>query len=489
MGDAESVDIEISGMDDTPIHIERADKPSFSLGVDMLMNRKRAPSVARSDDDLDDLEKELSGGMDKVEIEPEVAPTAEKKGFLSSLFTGSTPKPTEDAPKKIFNLGTTKVEDRPVTETWDGYKKVNEIPVDPAMPPPVSMSKEDMVREKFKILKKLEELQQKHGVHLSKNYTMESSFLEMKGEYETVVAEKERTNSIKFQGQILKTIVDGIEFLNKTVDPFDIKLDGWGESIGENITDYNDIFAELHEKYKGRVNMSPELKLFFQLISSAITVHITNLAYSKLAPSAGDIFKQNPELARHITEATMNSMRGQGNGGVADFVSSMMNDRQAPMQRGNNNTAPREAPPPQPVQPRVVPEQSRMMPDSRSAPEQKPMRPDMKGPENIDALLAKLRGGSDRSAPPEMTAPSAPQLPQRPQPMISIQQRPPPVPQREPVVQRPPQIQQRTPQVVKRPSPKDTSSVISIEDLKSSRPNTPSKRRNRTDRNIVSLDM
>lgn len=462
MADAESVDIEISGMDDMPIQIERSEKPTFSLGMDMLMNRKRASSHTKSDDNLDDLERELSGGMDEVKIEPDVAPQGEKKGFLSSFFTGNTPKPTEDAPKKIFNLGTTKTEDRPVTETWDGYKKVNEIPVDPTMPPPVSMSKEEMVREKFKILKKLEELQQKHGVHLSKNYNMESSFLEMKGEYETVVAEKEKTNSIKFQGQILKTVVDGIEFLNKSVDPFDIKLDGWGESIGENINDYNDIFAELHEKYKGKVNMSPEIKLFFQLISSAITVHITNLAYSKLAPSAGDIFKQNPELARHITEATMSSMRNQGNGGVADFVSSMMDQ-----QRGSNNTAQREVPPQQPPQPRVVPEQTRNV-------EQKPMRPDMKGPENIDALLAKLRGGTDRTTPPEnIQTPIPPTLPQRPQPVISLQ-RPPPQPVKPPMI-------------VRKSSP--TPSVMSVEDLKSSRPNTPSRRRNRTDRNIVSLDM
>lgn len=462
MADAESVDIEISGMDDMPIQIERSEKPTFSLGMDMLMNRKRASSHTKSEDDLDDLERELSGGMDEVKIEPDVAPQGEKKGFLSSFFTGSTPKPTEDAPKKIFNLGTTKTEDRPVTETWDGYKKVNEIPVDPTMPLPVSMSKEEMVREKFKILKKLEELQQKHGVHLSKNYNMESSFLEMKGEYETVIAEKEKTNSVKFQGQILKTVVDGIEFLNKSVDPFDIKLDGWGESIGENINDYNDIFAELHEKYKGKVNMSPEIKLFFQLISSAITVHITNLAYSKLAPSAGDIFKQNPELARHITEATMSSMRNQGNGGVADFVSSMMDQ-----QRGSNNTAQREVPPQQPPQPRVVPEQTRNV-------EQKSMRPDMKGPENIDALLAKLRGGTDRTAPPEnIQTPVPPTLPQRPQPVISLQ-RPPPQPVKPPMI-------------VRKSSP--TPSVMSVEDLKSSRPNTPSRRRNRTDRNIVSLDM
>ena len=40
-------------------------------------------------------------------------------------------------------------------------------------------------------------------------------------------------------------------FLNNKFDPLDLKLDGWGESIHENINDYDDVFEELHEKYKG----------------------------------------------------------------------------------------------------------------------------------------------------------------------------------------------------------------------------------------------
>ena len=85
-------------------------------------------------------------------------------------------------------------------KTWDGFGKFSNIPLNPdanvdATP---QMSKEELLREKFKMLQKLEELETK-GVRLSKKYSMESSLLEMKGEYETHVEEREKKNSIKFQ--------------------------------------------------------------------------------------------------------------------------------------------------------------------------------------------------------------------------------------------------------------------------------------------------
>ena len=105
----------------------------------------------------------------------------------------------------------------------------------------------------------------------TKKYTMESSLLEMKGEYETHVEEREKKNSIKFQQKLLMTAITGIEFLNNKFDPFDLKLDGWSEQINENIDDYDEIFAELHEKYRSKAKMAPELKLLFQLGGSVLS--------------------------------------------------------------------------------------------------------------------------------------------------------------------------------------------------------------------------
>ena len=111
---------------------------------------------------------------------------------------------------------------------------------------------------------------------------MESSLLEMQGEYETLVSEKERKNSVKFQGRMLMAAITGLEFLNNKFDPFDLHLDGWGEQVNENIDDYDEIFAELHEKYKSKATMAPELKLLFQLGGSAIMVHMTNTMFKSL---------------------------------------------------------------------------------------------------------------------------------------------------------------------------------------------------------------
>ena len=100
----------------------------------------------------------------------------------------------------------------------------NNIPVNPdqELTDKPKLSPEELLREKFKALRKLEELERK-GVKLSKRYSMESNLEEMQGEYEMIIDEKERSNSCKFQGRMLMAAVTGIEFLNNRFDPFDIK--------------------------------------------------------------------------------------------------------------------------------------------------------------------------------------------------------------------------------------------------------------------------
>ena len=54
------------------------------------------------------------------------------------------------------------------------------------------LSKEELLKEKFGYLRKLEQLEKK-GVELSKKYTMESPLNEMVGEYEMIMDEKFNT--------------------------------------------------------------------------------------------------------------------------------------------------------------------------------------------------------------------------------------------------------------------------------------------------------
>lgn len=251
--------------------------------------------------------------------------------------------------------------------TWDGYAKFNNIPMNPDIPvdsastggaaAPQQMSKEELLREKFKLLRKLEELEAK-GVTLTKKYTMESSILEMRGEYETHIEEREHQNSKKFQAKMLLACITGLEFLNNKFDPFDLKLDGWSEQVNENIDEYDEIFAELHEKYKSKAQMAPELKLLFQLGGSAIMLHMTNTMFKSALPGMDDIMRQNPELMQQFTQAAVNSMsssnqaqglngRGAGAGGGAGTgFTSFMSDIMGGGGGGSTSNLPSRPPPP-----------------------------------------------------------------------------------------------------------------------------------------------
>jgi len=158
---------------------------------------------------------------------------------------------------------------------------------------------------------------------------MESSLAEIKSEYETIKCEKERTNSVKFQGKMMMAFVSAIEYMNGKFDPFDIKLDGWGESINENLNDYDDVFAELHEKYGGKAKMAPEIKLIFMLGGSAAMIHMTNTMFKSSMPGMDDIMRQNPELMQQFTQAAANSM-GRENPGFGNFMANVSRGGMAP---------------------------------------------------------------------------------------------------------------------------------------------------------------
>ena len=55
-------------------------------------------------------------------------------------------------------------------------------------------------------------------------------------------------NSIKFQRKMLMACITGLEFLNGKFDPFNVKLDGWSESVNENVNDYDDFCAKNKQK-------------------------------------------------------------------------------------------------------------------------------------------------------------------------------------------------------------------------------------------------
>ena len=287
---------------------------NFGPGIGMLMNEKKkgkAEEVSNiSINDINNLESDLDLGNININTPspPEVKLNIESTPMSSTSKIGESMK----------------------SETPD-MASFNNIPIDPMLNVPKKkvQTKEEQLREKFEILRKLEALEKK-GIRLSKKYGMESSLDEMKGEYEMVKKDIEKKNSIKFQGKMLMACITGLEFLNNKFDPFDLKLDGWAEAINENVDEYDDVFSELHEKYASKAKMAPEIKLLFMLGGSAAMLHMTNTMFKSSMPGMDDIMRQNPELMHQFTQAAVNTMSND-NPGFGNFMNNTRPQQQPPM--------------------------------------------------------------------------------------------------------------------------------------------------------------
>ena len=196
--------------------------------------------------------------------------------------------------------------------------------------------------DKFEILCQLERLE-KRGVKLSKSYNMDSDYDEMKRELDRISKGREIDRSVRFQRKMLVAFVTAVEFMNNKFDPLDVKLDGWSESVHENIDDYDDIFEELHEKYKSKASMPAELRLIMMLGGSGFMFHLTQTLFKSSLPGLGDIMKQNPNLMKDFASAAASSMKTKepGLGGLMeDIVGDSFNTKSSnarPEMRGPPN--------------------------------------------------------------------------------------------------------------------------------------------------------
>jgi hypothetical protein len=198
---------------------------------------------------------------------------------------------------------------------------------------------EELQKEKAEYIRLLDRLEQK-GIHAHKKFTMESDYNEVKSEVERLTRQRECDQSVKFQRKMMVAFITAVEFLNNKFDPLDLKLNGWSESIHENITDYDDVFEELHEKYKGKGEMAPELKLMLMVGGSGFMFHLTNTMFKTSLPGMNDIMRQNPDLMKQFASAAASSV-GQQNPGFSNLMGGMFGGG-----GGGQQSASRQPPPP-----------------------------------------------------------------------------------------------------------------------------------------------
>ena len=248
-------------------------------------------------------------------------------------------------------------------------------------PKPIkNMTGEEIQKEKTEILSYFDRLE-KRGIRITKRFNLSSNLDDMRYEKQRIIEERDAENSIKFQRKMMMAFVTGVEFLNNRYDPFDIKLDGWSESIHENVNDYDEIFEELHEKYKEKAQIAPELKLMLMMGGSAFMFHLTNTMFKSSIPGMNDIMQQNPELMKQFANVAMNQM-SQDNPGFTNLMGDI--------NPGLNSNHSQPPPPPNMMQqsPNMMMQQSVNM---------EPPRKDMSGPKGVDEILAQLNNSNFNS--------------------------------------------------------------------------------------------
>jgi len=183
-------------------------------------------------------------------------------------------------------------------------------------------NKKNKIEEKQTLLLKLYALEKK-GVELTKKFSMNSTLSELKFEYELHKNEMEIEMSVKFQQKLLVAAITGLEFVNKKFDPIGAKLEGWSESIMDNLDDYDSVFTKLHEKYKHRADLPPELQLLVTLAGSAFMFHMTKSFMSSMMPA-----NENPktsEIIKNMTYQNLNS-KSEDMSGPSTNYSSILKD-------------------------------------------------------------------------------------------------------------------------------------------------------------------
>ncbi len=254
-----------------------------------------------------------------------------------------------------------------------------------------SNSAEAEKKEKADLINKLNRLESK-GYPVSKRFTMDNTLDEIKTEFDRLVDARQLETSVKFQRQMMMGLVTGVELLNEKFDPFDLQLKGWSESVHENIDDFDDVFEELYDKYKGKGSMPPEARLLMMLAGSGFMFHMSNSFFRSKMPSMDDIFRQNPGLQRQFAAAAANAA-GPGFGNFMGAAMGMGGGQGPQMPPGPEFY---QAPPNPPVAPtgmfygssRPEGQMPPQVPQSYASQEPpKAPRREMKGPSGVDDIL------------------------------------------------------------------------------------------------------
>ena len=253
-------------------------------GIDIIKDDSDSEESVASGSSGDTVEPTMSLKKESKSMKKESKPMKSKEKFnaedYQNFINSSKAKNTKNESESCSESGS------------DDYSDYSDYSDDSGSETSKESNHKSSKKEKQEILLKLVALE-KRGITLTKKYSMSSKLSDLKFELDLHKTNAEIDASVKFQQKVLMAAVTGLEFANKTFDPIGAKLDGWSESVMDNLDDYESIFIKLYEKYKSRADLPPELQLFVTLVGSAFMFHITKTMFNSALGGGGsnDILK------------------------------------------------------------------------------------------------------------------------------------------------------------------------------------------------------
>jgi len=276
------------------------------IGLDMLVN----PNMSSGDTALPNLETFELPSFNEPESTPHIMPNLDSVGQ---------------------------------TETWNGVQNMNADQFVPTTSR-TRMSDEHIQRKKYETLRKFDRLA-KLGVPMRKRFTMDSSLEEMEMELEFIRKEKDMDRTVQQFSEWFVTGMGGLEWSSKNVgmvQAFGLQLDGLSEAAQMKVGDMEEDFEELYDLYGDKLKMHPLVRIPIRTCMMVYMVHLTNQMVQKSPiPNLDQVLKSNPDIARQLASAAMQSQtqqrgtnvapppmapRGGENpmAGLANFMSSMI---------------------------------------------------------------------------------------------------------------------------------------------------------------------
>ena len=238
--------------------------------------------------------------------------------------------------------------------------------------------KDELLHEKVEMLTRIANLS-KNGFATTKSWDVKDDIDEIRYECYRMQRESNSKKSIKIMRRVLVTITTLVETGNSYFNPFNLRLDGFSESMMLNLDDYDDCFEQIHHKYSGRSSVGPEMQILFTFMSAAIFHH------------AGNAIGQN----RNGSSSNMKKSSSASPMSSVMSMIGMLNPKRAPSV--SNYPVPRSTPPPREATGSVTPVSE----------SDRPKRKTMRGP-GASSIPESILGNKNQTTP-SMTLPSEPE--------------------------------------------------------------------------------